>query len=218
MMATAPKAIILDFDGTIVESVGIKDEAFKALFAAYPDDLNEIMRYHLSHNATIRFEKFRHIHEHILKLPFSREVEERLGQRFSEITLSKIVECPIVAGAREFLDHFSRHLPLFLASVSPSDDLGWILEQRDLKKFFKRIYAYPWQKTAAIRDAMQREGISASELLFIGDSPEDLEAAREAGVPFIGRQSGKWTEDIDAPLFRDFIGIQAHLRRLNISS
>jgi phosphoglycolate phosphatase len=216
MMATALKAIILDFDGTIVESVGIKDKAFKALFAAYPDDLDEIMRYHLSHNATIRFEKFRHIHEHILQLPFSREVEERLGQRFSEITLSRIVECPTVAGAREFLDHFNRHIPLFLASVSPSVDLGWILEQRDLKKFFKRIYAYPWQKTAAIKDVMQREAISASELLFIGDSPEDLEAARDAGVIFIGRQSGKFQDATRVPIFDNFFGIISYLKDLKI--
>ena len=43
------KTIILDFDGTLVESVGIKDAAFEALFSEYPEHLECIMAYHLSH-------------------------------------------------------------------------------------------------------------------------------------------------------------------------
>jgi phosphoglycolate phosphatase-like HAD superfamily hydrolase len=174
------------------------------------------MSYHLSHNSTIRFEKFRHIHENILRIPYTQEIEETLGQRFSEITLSKIVACPIVAGAYVFLDDFSRRIPLFLASISPPADLDRILEQRHLRKYFKRIYAYPWQKPAVIRDVMSRGKVSPTELVFIGDSPEDLEAARGAGIPFIGRQSGKWADGIDAPLFNDFIGIRSLLIQHNI--
>ena len=30
------KIIVLDFDGTLIESVGIKDQAFKELFKDYP--------------------------------------------------------------------------------------------------------------------------------------------------------------------------------------
>ena len=66
-----PKLILLDFDGVIIESVGIKDEAFEKLYQNYPKHLTQIMEYHLSHNATIRFIKFRYIVENILNEPYS---------------------------------------------------------------------------------------------------------------------------------------------------
>ncbi len=72
-----PRAIILDFDGTIVESVGIKDQAFEALFDQYPEHFDEIMQYHLAHNATIRFDKFKFIAENILHINYTDQLSER---------------------------------------------------------------------------------------------------------------------------------------------
>ena len=62
------RLLILDFDGTLVESVGVKDEAFALLFKDFPEHLDDIMQYHISHNATIRFEKFEYIFNNILHM------------------------------------------------------------------------------------------------------------------------------------------------------
>ena len=70
--------MILDFDGVVVESVGIKDQAFRQLYQDFPQHLDRIMEYHLSHNATIRFEKFRYIAENILRCQFTAEMEAKL--------------------------------------------------------------------------------------------------------------------------------------------
>jgi len=208
------KTIVLDFDGTIVESVGIKDIAFKTLFCEYPEHLDRIMEYHLSHNATVRFDKFKHITENILKEKYTAEVKEDLGSKFSELVFKRIVACPYVQGAEDFLCHFYEKVPLYLASASPVEELEKILEVRDLKKYFKDIYAIPWVKTDIIKDILKRENIPPEEAVFIGDAFEDYEAARLTCVFFIGRNSGKSFHGADTPVYKNMFDIKKFLRRM----
>ena len=86
------KVVISDFDGTLVESAGIKNEAFHALYSdEAPEHLDEIMAYHKAHNATLRFEKFRHIHETFLGKLYTEADAARLSARFSELVFERIV-------------------------------------------------------------------------------------------------------------------------------
>ena len=89
--------IVLDFDGVIVESVEIKDRAFEILFQGFPTHLGAIMQYHRSHNATIRYEKFKFIYEDILGQPYTEAGANRLSNDFSRIVFDQI--CPLSAGA-----------------------------------------------------------------------------------------------------------------------
>lgn len=60
------KAIIFDFDGVIIESAEIKTDAFRTLFAGYPDMLPEIIAHHQKNSGISRYKKFRYIYEKIL--------------------------------------------------------------------------------------------------------------------------------------------------------
>jgi len=211
------KTIILDFDGTIVESVGIKDRAFEAVFSDYPEHLNAIMEYHLCHNATVRFDKFRHITENILNQEYSKDAERTLARKFSELVFGRIVECPYVPGAKEFLCRFHRILPLYLASASPAIELDRILRARGIKKYFEGVYAIPWQKSNAIMHILKRKNISPEEAVFIGDASEDYEAAQSTGVPFIGRDSKKPFRGADIPIYEDLSEIGEVLSQLILS-
>ena len=185
------KTIILDFDGVLVESVGIKDGAFEILFKNFPLHLSEIMRYHRTHNATIRFEKFQYIYERILKREYSKELAAQLSEEFSRIVFQKVVACPGVPGDLEFLDYFNHRVPLYLATINPAEELERIIEGRNLQHFFKDVYTYPWRKVDALRNILKTENVRCDQAVFIGDSPEDYQAAQEAGVFFIGRFSDK---------------------------
>lgn len=213
LMTPNIKTLILDFDGTIVESVGIKDRAFRVLFQEYGDRIDEIMRYHLAHNATIRFDKFRHITENILKKKYTGATERELSERFSHLVFQNIVDCPFVDGAVEFLDFFARKIPLYLATVSPPDELDRILDARRIKWYFKKVYTFPWSKEAALRDILSCERLSSAEAVFIGDSFEDYEAARAAGIAFIGRTSGKSFGGAAAPVYKNLAEIKSVLCR-----
>jgi beta-phosphoglucomutase-like phosphatase (HAD superfamily) len=41
------RAIVFDFDGVILESADIKTNAFRALFASYPEHVDQIVDFHL---------------------------------------------------------------------------------------------------------------------------------------------------------------------------
>jgi len=209
------KVILFDFDGVLVESVNIKDLAFKTLFKEYPQHLDKIMDYHLSNNATIRFEKFRYITEKILDKRYDEETEKSLSKKFSCLVFKSLVDCPYVPGAKEILDCYWGKIPLYLASISPADELDEILEAKKLKRYFKRIYAVPWIKTEAIRDIMDREDASPEDIVFIGDSYEDFEAAQSTGIFFIGRNSGRSFHGARIQIFKDMFEIKGFFNRVN---
>jgi len=185
------KAIMVDFDGVVVESVGIKNLAFKELFFDFPDQLDDIISYHLSHNAIVRFEKFRHIYEHILKKEYTDQIADDLSRRFSDIVVSGVTQCPFVEGAMEFLEHFYRKIPVYLISVTPKDELIKILKIRKISEYFKGVYPADWKKIDAMKDILKKEGLSSDQAIYIGDAPEDRLAAQAANIPFVGRSSGK---------------------------
>ena len=205
------KTIILDFDGTIVESVGIKDAAFKALFGNFPEHLDEIMSYHLFNNATIRFEKFEHIYRNILRLPYTPEIRQWLSKEFSRLVFEKIITCPFVPGAVDFLEYFQKITGLYLISVSPEKELNNILTARNLTRYFKKVYSFEWKKPDAISDILQLEGISPEYAIFMGDTYEDSCSAKKSNVFFIGRDSGKPFENINFPIFKDLVEIKKYL-------
>ncbi len=206
------KVLIFDFDGVLLESVEIKDYAFKTLFKDYPEHLEKIMEYHLSNNATVRFEKFKYITEKILGKSYNKGTEKRLSKIFSSLVFRSLVECPFVLGAEEILDFFQDKISIYLASRSPAAELEKILEIRKLKKYFKKIYAVPWLKPDAIRDIMDRENIIPENIVFVGDSDEDLRAAQSTGVFFIGRDSGKSFHEASIPIFKDMFEVRDFLR------
>lgn len=209
------KVILFDFDGVLVESVGIKDQAFEALFKEFPEHLDEIMDYHLSNNATIRFVKFRYITENILGKRYDEETEKRLSEKFSSLVFKGIVNCPYVKGAKEILDSYWNKIPFYLASISPADELDEILETRKLKRYFKKIYAVPWVKIEAIRDIIERENVTPEKIVFVGDSYEDFKSAQSTGIFFIGRDSGKSFHGARVPIFKDMFEVKDFLNRFN---
>jgi phosphoglycolate phosphatase-like HAD superfamily hydrolase len=205
------RAIVLDFDGVVVESNQIKHQAFSNLFSQYPEFYNEIMVYHRSHNATDRHEKFRYIMEHIMHENYSAELAKIWANRYVALTREKIILCPYVKGARDFIDELHRFFPIYLASATPSDELKIILRGRGIAGLFMRVYGAPMKKKQMFEDIAKREGIKPDELLFIGDSREDYDSAELFGCSFIGRISGYDFSDVPAERFHDLYQIKAYI-------
>ncbi|MCK5579870.1 MAG: HAD family hydrolase [Candidatus Omnitrophica bacterium] len=207
------KAIILDFDGVIVESVGIKDAAFKELFKGYPQQFDEIIAYHIENNATIRFEKFKHITENILKQPFTPEREAQLCQDYSNYIVGKIIAAPFVEGLEDFLKEYAPQMTFYIATVNPEDEFQRILIAKKIAQYFKKVYTYPWKKVDAFREILKQEGFSAEQVIYVGDTQQDYLAAKETGVHFIGRDSGRPFEDANVLVCKDFCEIKQAIQR-----
>lgn len=187
---TTLRAVVCDFDGVILESNDLKTRAFEAVFAPFPEHAAAMMAHHHAHVSDSRFEKFRYFVTARLGRPADDQLVGQLAAAFSEEMLRQIDTCPLVPGALEFLERARASVPIFLASVTPQEELEVILERRGLARYFTRVYGCPpWPKVAALAEIVRTLGGPAG-LLFIGDSAGDQRAALASGIEFLARDSG----------------------------
>lgn len=182
-----PAAVVFDFDGVLLDSVGVKTAAFARLFepegAAARD---AVVAYHLAHGGVSRYEKFRWAYREILKRPLDPGTERRLGEAFNALVEEAVLSAALMPGARESLEALHGRIPLFVASGTPEEELRRIVERRGLARFFRNVYGSPPDKEAILRRVASELGLAPSGLLMVGDSATDLEGARLAGSEFVG--------------------------------
>ncbi len=185
------KIIILDFDGVILESLDIKTKAFLKVYQDYPKHAVEIAQYHLQNGGVSRYKKFVHINTNILGIPIDDNKTEELAKVFSEAVVDEMLKCPFVNGALEFLNKYSTHSRLYVASGTPQDELRFIVEKCGLTQYFNGVYGTPRTKAEIIQDILNKENVDNNEAVFVGDAMTDYEGAKEANVPFIARINGQ---------------------------
>ena len=207
------EVIVLDFDGTLVESNHIKDQAFETIFSEWPDHKDAMLAWHLPRNTVDRREKFRYFVEEMLGQQDNRELVDGLTEKFSNLTRQAIIDCPMVEGTPEFLEHFRGKLPLYLVSATPQKELDEIIAKRDLKDTFKRIYGAPIDKIEVLGEIMSEEKASPNQMLSIGDSPEDQQAAESLDIDFIGRKSDRGLNGSTDAFFSEFKAISAFVKK-----
>jgi len=184
------KVLIFDFDGVIVESNNIKDQAFDLIFKKYPKYYNQLIEFHKENVSISRYEKF----DYLIKITSNENdlnLKTNLLEEFSLITLGLMKTVPFVDGVIDFLKSIHNKIPIYLASVTPEKDLEIILEYLKINDYFKKVYGCPpWIKSEAIADIIRIEKVIPYEVLLIGDSYGDQRAAKDNNINFIGRDSG----------------------------
>ena len=212
------KVIALDFDGTLIESNHIKNEAFKIVLSKWPDHQEVMMRWHLAHSSIDRREKFRYFVEEVLGLSGNNDLIEKITEKFSKLTLKAIIECPLVEGAMEFLGYFHGKTPLYLVSATPQKELNEITAARGMHKYFLQAFGAPINKTEVLKKIMISEKVSSDEMIYIGDSPEDWQAAIKVGIHFAARRSDHTFHNLTDFVFEDMKSILYHLKNVNINN
>lgn len=182
------KAIIFDFDGTLVESMDVKTKAFAYLFRNYPDKVADIVDLHIRRGGMSRFEKLEIIYRDILKEPLTEEKRVEFGKQFSDYVYKGVVESPFVVGAEEFLKNYYDKVPFFVASGTPDAEMKAIVNERGLGRYFKEVFGSPAKKGEIIFKILQDFGFPRKETVFVGDAIDDEEGAKEAGIQFIWRK------------------------------
>jgi len=181
------QTIILDFDGVILESVLVKTDAFRTLFSFVPDHIEEIVDFHIKNGGMSRFDKIRYIYKNILKEDLSPSTFNDLSEKFSHLVFERVIHAPFVPGAMEFLERFYLSVPLYVVSATPEEELKDIIQKQGIAPYFRGIFGSPRKKTECIRDILSDTKTSVADVIFVGDAPNDLDAARAAHVRFIGR-------------------------------
>ncbi len=184
-LGTTIQSIVFDFDGTLVDSNEIKLKAFDLCFADRPEKLKEILSYCYKNHHTPRTQKFRTVYEEILKEPYTKEIEDRLLDRYAEATTTAVIKAPEIPGAEQFLEQVHPFVSTALVSSTPHLILLTILKARGWLDFFDTIQGAPVEKASWIQDYLVLQGLTPEQVVFLGDMEEDAESARRVGCRFI---------------------------------
>jgi phosphoglycolate phosphatase-like HAD superfamily hydrolase len=208
-----PRALIFDFDGVILESVALKLGAAARLFAGDKERIPEVMAYWRENVSLSRYVKLRHIYRRILHRPLGPGEEAELGRRFGEDIAQAYRTCPKVDGAEELLEAYSGRRLLFVASGTPQDELRDVVEAQGLSGYFDGVFGSPTSKPDICARILERWGLGREEVVMVGDSPLDLEAARATGIGFIGRETASpgVFQSRGVPVVADLRGLRAML-------
>lgn len=203
--------LILDFDGVVIESNDVKTQAFEKVFSQFPRYKDTMMQFHYGNVSVSRIEKFNYLAALMGRVEDAK-FKANLAANFSQFVLEGILTVPLVKGIERFLKIVKGRLPVYLASVTPANELNYILKNRSLIHWFNGVYGCPpWTKENAIRDILSRNTALPENALLIGDSAGDQEAALKTAVQFIARDSGLKFEETPALLFSDLDEIADYL-------
>ena len=184
------KCIIFDFDGVILESLDAKANAFKQLYKNYGNTImSKVEKHHLQNGGVSRYEKIKFYHSHYLKEKINDDKIIYLSKKFSDIVFDNVINCSFVIGVKNFLINNKEDFSLFISSASPEEELLKICKKINISPFFKRIYGSPKSKNNHILNIKRDYNLKSHEIIFVGDSINDYEAAKKNKLNFIGRLS-----------------------------
>ena len=180
-------AVIFDMDGTLFDSWQVVTDAFIASVTGAggePFTPDEII-------AACRFGPPRAILDHLLSRPCRDEELADYHRRLRRDAWS-IRTYPGLAAA---LEQLSARVPLALFTGADLDSVDILLTATDLRRHFKAIVAgdeieHPKPAPDGLLLACDRLGVKPAHAAYVGDSPLDLEAARNAGVLAVGAAWG----------------------------
>ena len=177
----------MDFDGVILDSTELKTQAFVSVYEGEsPPKLAQVLAYQRLHGGVTRRAKFAYFEQHIFGRPGDNESIERLAAAYRNLIYERVLACPFVRGAEDFLELARGRIDLHVISGTPQDELVEIIERRRLTSFFRTIVGAPATKRDAFEAILRENQLVAADTTAIGDANTEYWAADALGVPFIG--------------------------------
>ena len=149
--------------------------------------MDKVMVHHLANGVMYRFENFRLYHKEFLGIDLTESELADLADQFSYLVLDKVIAAPYVQGAYEFLSEYHHVYDFFISTGTPESEIVSILEEKQLMRFFRKVYGSPEKKSEHASRILRDGNYRCNEVVFVGDSFSDRDAARENNIPFIAR-------------------------------
>ncbi|OGH56581.1 MAG: hypothetical protein A3G34_09250 [Candidatus Lindowbacteria bacterium RIFCSPLOWO2_12_FULL_62_27] len=199
--------LIFDFDGVLADTNPIRVDGFRLLFQGFPESkVDAMVRYAEANGGMSRYEKIRYFFKELIGEPVSEEKVVEWSARYSDLVKRRVIEAEAVKGSIEFLARFHRPGRFAIVSGSDQEELRSVCQARGLRGYFAEILGSPARKEENLQRLLGTQKWQARECVFIGDTLNDLTAARAVGIDFVGRNSGMvdWRIIGGVPWFDDF--------------
>ena len=212
------RAIVLDFDGVLVDSNRIKVDAF---FQALEPEYHAMLRRALTRGRELprRALLGRVLTASGLRGQALERAVERYARRYSLAAADAILKRGLIRGTRPLLARLSRRWPLYVSSTTPHGELLALLKQLGVRPLLRGAYGWPHPKVDVVRRA-RSAGFPAREVLLVGDGKGDRRAAARAGCRFVGiaNEFNEWVVDPSRNQIRSFLDLPALLDRRSFSA
>lgn len=186
------KCVVFDFDGTLVDSNGIKRQTFFEIARDLDHDGEIVAEVFERWPLADRYEKTRRIAEELHNrtlLPADSSVDEwasRLANAYTSQCESAISCCAEMPGATETLSELSdKGLLLFINSATPVEPLRRILQLRNWTQFFQAVYGVEASKSENLREIALTTRTKPTEIIHVGDQYDDKHGAELFGCHFV---------------------------------
>lgn len=189
------KAVVFDFDGTLVDSNAIKRDTFDEVAIAAGGNPAAVAKLVESARGTDRYAMCALLAEQVLADNPDAQADglaERLAERYTALCEERIVACPEIDGAGETLRTLvAEGRRLFVNSSTPQDPLERILVRRATRPLFDRVMGGEAAKTDNLNRLLAEAGLDPSEAVVVGDGDDDQTAAAAVGCGFIAVAGGR---------------------------
>lgn len=180
--------VFFDFDGTLVDSVPAKRQAFFDLFP-HTEDHARVVRMVLEADPDgSRYLVIPRMVEEMrlidLMVPEDGK-PDRLTRKYATIVLDAVCRAPEMPGAKHLLETLhSRNTALYLCSNTPHEAIVQLLKAKHWDGYFQDIVGYPTVKDDFVRRTIERKGVPVEQVAYIGDGISDRKAAASSGIKF----------------------------------
>ena len=191
------KCVSFDFDGTLVDSNGIKKEAFFEITLPWDASGHVVAEVYDRWPLADRYEKTRKIAEGLINrklLPENSSVESwgaRLANDYTAQVESSIISGEEMPGASQALSELSEMgMLLFVNSATPIGPLRRLLELLHWEHYFRAVYGAEASKADNLRSIALKSDVAMHEIVHVGDQPDDLRGAELCNSHFIAMVAG----------------------------
>jgi phosphoglycolate phosphatase len=186
-----PRAVFLDFDGVIMDSMGLKLDSYCFAFEGCGFGREAIRKIQIATAGMSRHRTIPHMHEALSGKPMPEALFQRALARFGEHDEASRGKMILKKGSLEFLRAASAAaVPLAIVTGTPQEVIERTVDHFDLRRHFAQVCGAPGTKQEHLTRLLAELGLAAGQAFFVGDAIKDLEAAVAVGIPFVGVNNG----------------------------
>lgn len=189
------KGVLLDVDGTLIDSNDAHAASFVEAFAAEGISVDfDRVRALIGMGGDKLFP--------VLGIEPRSKAGEKAARAKKEIFRERYLpELRAFPAARDLLDHMKRRgLELVVASSASTEELRGLLKQGSIEHLIDDQSSADDAEASKpdpdiILAAIARSTFEREDLVMLGDTPYDVEAATRAGVPIVALRCGGWSDE-----------------------
>jgi phosphoglycolate phosphatase-like HAD superfamily hydrolase len=178
---------VFDCDGVILDSNGVKSQAFFDVARPFgKKGAERFVAYHKLHGGVSRQEKFKYFVAEILTVDRAdrAQLEHELIETYGRICREGLRKCSLIPGVQAFLANLPTNIRSYVVSGGAQTEVREALRERRLDQFFSLILGNPKSKQENMQQLFDSGALQGRGAYF-GDARLDMELAQRYELDFV---------------------------------